>query len=169
MGKMGKYDPPLKAIKRWAREWRSGKPHFTVGEPGFPYLRRWYVLPRNRYFNIYLHQFLHDDDDRALHDHQWRFVSIILKGSYTEITKAGPCVRRRWSIAMRPADHAHQVVLMKYGALRMPLPCWTLLFTGPVVREWGFHCPAGWRHWTVFLNKGGYDDNNNSGTGVGCG
>lgn len=167
MGKMGKYDPPMKAIRRWAREWLGGKPHFIVGDPEQPYLKRWYILPRNRYFNIYLHQFLHDDDDRALHDHQWRFASFILVGSYTEKTLQGSTYRPKWSLAFRPAEHAHQVVLLK-NPQGKPIPCWTLLLTGPVVREWGFHCPQGWRHWTVFLDKGGYDNNNNSKTGVGC-
>lgn len=170
--RIGKYDPPLKAIRRWAREWRSGKPHFIVGEPAEPYLRRWYILPRNRYFNVYLHQFLRDDDDRALHDHQWRFVSVMLRGSYEEEVPGGldhhPMIARTApSVAIRPATHAHRVVLVKDRAGN-PLPCWTLLFTGPVVREWGFHCPKGWRQWTVFLDKGGYDGNNNSRTGRGC-
>lgn len=31
-----------------------------------------------------------------------------------------------------------------------PRPCWTLFITGPKVREWGFHCPKGWRHWRDF-------------------
>jgi hypothetical protein len=51
-----------------------------------PYLTRWHVLPRNKWFNIYLHRFLHGDDDRALHDHPWRSASLILEGRYTEHT-----------------------------------------------------------------------------------
>ena len=27
---------------------------------------------------------------------------------------------------------------------------WSLFITGPVIREWGFHCPNGWRHWKQF-------------------
>ena len=29
-------------------------------------------------------------------------------------------------------------------------PAWTLFVTGPKYREWGFHCPDGWRLWTDY-------------------
>jgi hypothetical protein len=57
-------------------------PDFVIGRAGRPYLRRWWVIPRNRWFNIYLQEILQDDDDRALHDHPWVNCSIILRGSY---------------------------------------------------------------------------------------
>lgn len=108
------------------------------------YLVRWWVIPRNRFFNIYLHHFLRSDDDRALHDHPWSNCSLLLKGSYTEhaidaggihqrtVLSAG-AVRMRWS-----GRFAHRVELHNG-------PCWTLFITGPVVRKWGFHCPQkGW-------------------------
>ena len=47
-----------------------------------PYLTRWHVLPRNKWFNIYLHRFIHGDDDRALHDHPWHSASLILDGRW---------------------------------------------------------------------------------------
>ena len=60
-------------------------PDFIIGpDKNKPYMRRWYVIPKNRFFNIYLHQFLCDDEDRALHDHPWWSMSIILKGGYKE-------------------------------------------------------------------------------------
>jgi len=34
------------------------KPDFVIGRAGAPYLERWWVIPRNRWFNIYLHHFL---------------------------------------------------------------------------------------------------------------
>lgn len=52
-----------------------------------PYLQRWHLIPRNRWFNIYLHIFVHGDDDRALHTHAWDSWSLILLGHYYEITK----------------------------------------------------------------------------------
>ncbi|HET6807233.1 MAG TPA: hypothetical protein VFH59_17490 [Frateuria sp.] len=61
-------------------------PDFLVGGQDNPYLKRWWVIPRNPLFNIYLHQFLRDDDDRALHDHPWPWCSIVLRGEYTEVT-----------------------------------------------------------------------------------
>lgn len=46
-------------------------PDFLVGGKENPYMKRWWLIPRNKWFNIYLHQFMRDDDDRALHDHPW--------------------------------------------------------------------------------------------------
>lgn len=38
--------------------------------------------------------------------------------------------------------------------------CWTLVFTGPNRRKWGFWCPRGWVEWREFLfnRKGICDD-----------
>lgn len=61
------------------------EPDFIVGGKDAPYLRRWWVIPRNRFFNIYLHNIIRDDDDHALHDHPWHWCSIHLRGAYYEI------------------------------------------------------------------------------------
>jgi hypothetical protein len=124
-------------------------PDFVIGREENPYLYRWYLLPRNRILNIYLHLFLRDDDDRALHCHPWANCSLLLKGSYTEhqIAPGGVHVRSvlnagdfriRWSGKL-----AHRIELHQG-------PCWTLFITGPKYREWGFHCVNGWRHWKDF-------------------
>ena len=57
-------------------------PDFQIGGSVNPYCNRWWVIPRNRWFNIYLHEFVRDDDDRALHDHPWWNISIVLRGGY---------------------------------------------------------------------------------------
>ena len=43
---------------------------FVIGPPERPYLLRWWIIQRNRFFNIYLHKFLRSDDDLALRT--WR-------------------------------------------------------------------------------------------------
>lgn len=142
-----------KGLWWWLRTWLSGKPHFVIGPR---YLLRWYVIPRNPWLNVYLHQFLHDDEDRALHDHPWWFVSWVLRGKYYEITPNN-FIRRDWlSLAFRPAEHAHRVVLEKRLADGLAIPCWTLVVTGSVTRDWGFWCPQGWRHWKEFTAKDDY-------------
>ena len=137
------------------------KPHKTIGDN---YLERWHIIPRNRFFNIYLHKFSGSDDDRALHDHPWWSVSFLLKGRLHEIYKAeivGFSFRvrkpiKRFRPVFRPASHAHRLELQSKAA-------WTLFITGPRVREWGFHCPKGWKHWSLMAdsqgnNIGGCDD-----------
>jgi hypothetical protein len=39
-------------------------PSFVVGGHVDPYLYRWYLIPRNKFLNIYLHKFLRSDDDQ---------------------------------------------------------------------------------------------------------
>lgn len=122
-------------------------PDFIIGPHDAPYLRRWWVIPRNRFFNIYLHQILKSDDDRALHDHPWVNVSILLRGSYREVTPRGEFVRKAGSLVFRRAKASHRLVVDSGKCV------WTLFVTGPVIREWGFHCPNGWRHWKQFVNE----------------
>lgn len=124
------------------------EPDMVIGEPDDPYMRRWWVIPRNRVFNVYFHHFRHSDDDRALHDHPWWNVSVLLAGRYVEhtIPAGGVNVRtpyRAGDIKARGVRSAHRIELTDG-------PCWTLFITGPVLRSWGFHCPQGWRHWRDF-------------------
>lgn len=126
---------------------------FTIGGDGDPYLRRWYVIPRNRFFNVYLHEFVRSDDDRALHDHPWWNCSVVLRGMYLEHLQDGRIVARREGrvVFRRPAT-AHRVELIESsladGSMRH---VWSLFLTGPRIREWGFHCPQGWVPWQKFV------------------
>jgi hypothetical protein len=142
----------------------SRPPDFVVGDSDPVYLRRWYVTGWSRYDrtapatslgqalrrglpNIYIHQFLASDDDRALHDHPWFNLSILLFGCYTEHTIAAGGVHRArrygaGALKLRRPGAAHRIEIE-----RMVL---TLFITGPKVRDWGFHCPAGWRPWQEF-------------------
>lgn len=154
-------------------------PNYEVGadEPAGAYLRRWYLIPRNRFFNVYLHNFLRSDDDRALHDHPWHWASLLLRGQYIEHTIAAGGVhhhhqRHAGSIKLCSPHAAHRVEVITAGSafapagMRIrscvglvdpaaPLPCWTLFITGPRVRDWGFHCPLqGWIPWQRFTRAG---------------
>lgn len=151
------------------------KPHFTIGTPDRPYLHRWYLTPWSsdrirravpawlekifRWLpNAYVHKIIRSDDDRALHDHPWLNVSVILAGGYTEVVPwsqaQGPLddhlarvhrVRRRpGSVVVRRSGHRHRLEVGER-------PCWTLFITGPKVREWGFYCKRGWVHWKRFV------------------
>lgn len=148
-------------MKNWLKTLLSGKPHFIIGGEDDPYLLRWYLLPRNRFFNLYLHKFMRDDDDRALHDHPWWFVSLMLKGNYRELTDAGIEIRTAPSVAYRTATHRHRIVLDRRcdGSL---VPCWTLVLTGAKKRLWGFYCPKGFVPWFDFVAQ---DDAGNVGRG----
>jgi hypothetical protein len=139
------------AVQRRIIWWALLRPSdFVIGGSQRPYLVRWWLIPRNRLFNVYVHLFLRSDDDRALHDHPWLFnASWLLKGAYVEhaIAAGGINVRTergKGAFKFRWGGAPHRVELHQ-GA------CWTLFITGPIVRRWGFHCPDhGWVPWEEF-------------------
>lgn len=122
-----------------------------------PYLKRWRLLPRNRWLNIYIHKFIASDDPRAQHDHPYANMSVILKGRYLEHRGPHRHMRRAFVPILRKASQPHRVELIDG-------PVWTLFITGPRVREWGFHCKSGWKHWRDFVDP---DDINKVGPGCG--
>ena len=141
----------------------SRKADFSIGPENDPYMLRWFAVPRNRFFNIYIHRILHDDDDRALHDHPWPSLSFMVDGEILEHHKAphGDWPRKRFLKAgqwvYRPSEFAHRLALKTETAT-------TVFMTGPRIREWGFHCPKGWVHWKDFVAK-----DNKGAVGRGCG
>jgi hypothetical protein len=134
----------LDDVAAWARALMQRRPDFIIGEPETPYMLRWWVVPRNEHQNVYLHQIVRDDDDRALHDHPWANTSLLLIGRYREITPDGTFVREAGSLVSRPAEAMHRLELIDGE------PCVSLFFTGPKTREWGFDCPNGWVPWQQF-------------------
>jgi hypothetical protein len=74
------------------------RPDQVIGQPNKPYLFRWWLFgasrTRDKYgrlrprrpfgYSVYLHCFLHPDDDRAHHDHPWNWWSFLLRGPYFE-------------------------------------------------------------------------------------
>jgi len=131
---------------------------FVIGPHENPYLLRWWIIPRNRWLNIYLHEFRTSDDDRALHDHPWINLSCVLKGKYLEWMPDGEWrICRPFRPVVRHADALHRVELIDGKHV------WSLFITGPVVREWGFACPKGWKHWKDFVSE--RDGGNERGAG----
>jgi hypothetical protein len=141
--------PPERRLtlrERLISKGQGRKPDFVITDealPDEPYMLRWYLIPRNRFLNIYLHKFLRSDTAEALHDHPWLFnISWILENEYTEVTVLPGGVNRRivyqeGAVKPRLGAAPHRVELHNG-------PVWTLFVTGPVFREWGFHCPKGW-------------------------
>lgn len=130
-----------------------------------PFLLRWFASPKNNFCNRYLHKFVRNDEDRALHDHPWWNLSILLRGQYIEHTIDPGGVHRRTvykagDVKLRPPWAAHRVELIDDPSevVTGKQPSWSLFVTGPVQRKWGFHCPTEWRTSHQFHVKGGCDD-----------
>lgn len=117
----------LASPQQWAAEQMARAPDFIIGDD---YLRRWWVVPRNRQFNVYLHEILHNDDDRALHDHPWDNVSFVIDGGYIEHNPAGRVGAQGWRRDYRRATDAHRLEIPEGGRAVSPF-C-----TGAIDREW---------------------------------
>lgn len=128
-------------VRAWTDRIMQRQPDVIIGDR---YLYRWHVVPRNRFFNVYLHRFI-GSDGPVLHDHPWRSLSYMVRGVLIEHDAKGqqqiPAGRWRY----RSAKYAHRLQLP--GLSRDVV---TLFITGPVCRVWGFNTPGGWRpHWEV--------------------
>ncbi|MBS7790263.1 hypothetical protein KTR66_09665 [Roseococcus sp. SDR] len=125
-------------------------PDKIIGGEADPYMRRWYILPRSADASCYLHEFLRSDEDRALHDHPYDSVGIILAGGYIEHTDtAAPQIRLPGDVIPRRATDRHRVQLFT-GPDGRPQPAWTLFATGARVRDWGFWCGETFVPWQTF-------------------
>lgn len=111
-----------------------------------PLLRRFVLFKSKTFGAIYLHQLIRSDAGNLLHDHPWSFISIILSSGYTEITKEGKKTHRPGAVLIRPANWQHRV--------EINIPAWTLVFTRPKTRNWGF-----WTTANKFIPWQNYDAN----------
>lgn len=108
------------------------------------YMRRWVI--GTPWFLVRLHHIMRSDNDRHFHDHPFSFVSFILRGGYVEYTphrsprRFGP-----GSVVRKKSTDLHFLKLL--GG-----PAWTLVFTTPYHREWGFQTEDGW------ISAAKYDD-----------
>lgn len=145
-------------VKKFIEHVTKREPDIYIGGKDNPYLIRWHVIPRNRFFNIYLHHFMRSDDDRALHTHPWINMSILLDNEYVEHLHDTIVRRTAGSIVFRKSGNIAHRIELTCG------PCWTLFLTGPRYQQWGFLCPQGFVHWRDFTSG---DDG--STVGKGCG
>lgn len=109
-----------------------------------------YRIIETKWFNIYIHYIAKSDEDEHMHDHPWDFISFILRGGYYEDS-----IQAFWqtkdtidkieyeSIVVcaleyikRQANIFHKITLIK--------PTWTLVFTGPRKRTWGYFVDHKW-------------------------
>jgi hypothetical protein len=144
------YSASIDDMQAWARGRMQAVPDFVIGDPENPYMRRWWVVPRNEWQNVYLHEILRSDDDRAGHDHPWSNTSVVIEGGYYEALydpwrpwiNMGQVWRGPGSVVIRKATDTHRLIVPEGGRAV------TLFITGAREREWGFWCPEGkgWVH-----------------------
>ena len=116
-----------------------------VGPLHDPIMYRYYVIPRNRFLNFYLH-YMRRSDVGDLHDHRMANITILLQGHYYEerfVSRpiAGqelPATHKSVVEPRRPlfrwASTPHRIVLGDDAKEKV----WSLFVGFPHVRNWGF-------------------------------
>ena len=121
---------------------------------GVTYLHRRFLLPRNRFLNIYLHKFISSDEADALHDHPWHSLSFLIRGVVIEHTENGLKVLIAPKIKFRPASYKHRLTVLGHPYK----PAISILFTANTIRNWGFWCKEGFVQWDIYHSQGGCQD-----------
>ena len=135
-----------------------------------PYLERWLlgvgVPGRSAWFTIRLHHFFRSDEDH-LHDHPFWFITLVLKGFYEDWVECPWCKLRHRIRSDCECGGSGQIVgtRMTPGKVRFRLALhqhrvvtdgvWTLVLSGPKVRDWGFYTPDGWLRQRAYFRKYG--------------
>src|SRR6185503_4875319 len=123
------------------REVMTREPDVSIGPEDQPYMLRWILFRNHLLGGLYLHLFLEDDDDRALHDHPWPSLSFVLAGEQREVysergwnpsDKSQHSARmiRAGDVIYRSPKFAHRIELRSETAM-------TLFFIGPHIKSWG--------------------------------
>jgi hypothetical protein len=105
------------------------------------YLTRWRVV-QTPWGGFYVHRYTGPDPRKTLHDHPWRFLSVVLRGGYVE---------RRLNPVTMQVNEAHTI--RRYNRVRANdahsivelhrTPTWTVLLVGRRLRTWGYLEPVG--------------------------
>lgn len=176
-------DRPVRWLHRLLLRRIAGrKPDDIIGGEENPYLIRWCLIAKNRWFNLYLHHTVRSDDDRALHDHRWWNVSLLLDGGYFEIVPRFPeawphnhetriVAREVGALVLRRPSAPHRLALWEDEVEGRERPSWSLFITGPRVREWGFWCFNTHRRTTAprWVHHEDFTDESGLRVGKGCG
>jgi hypothetical protein len=109
------------------------------------YITRLHFL-KTPWFAICLHWLSKPDPEPYDHDHPVTFLSIILRGYYTEQREGVIKGRRLFNWVRAGKGDKHTITHVAPGTL-------TVALMGPKTREWGFHTPQGWVHWKDYYTK----------------
>lgn len=144
--------------------------------------RYWFFSPKgllSRWMAARVHVIKRGDADRHLHDHPWSYVTLILDGSYTEVTHHDYHIRasnwrrnegnggrressmtlnkemKRWEVRIKYS--AGDVIRRKAGfAHRLEVEegksATTLFMMGNYQNKWGFFTPEGKVYWRDYLS-----------------
>lgn len=129
-------------VRPFQFRWRE-----PLGNLECPYARRTFL--NLGLFSIRLHEWYRSDDKRNMHDHPWHFATIVLRGSYVDVSATGRDRLTVGSVRFRKATHTHYVEAPETGAL-------TLIVTTHKLREWGFWVKGAFKRPLRYFSKYGH-------------
>lgn len=125
------------------------------------YITRLHLI-KTPWWAICLHWINKHDPEPFHHDHPVSFLSLILRGGYTDEVEhehlhdhcllQGSAVDRYFSLN----NWVHWIPATKYWrhTIRAVQPgTLTLCFMGRKTREWGFHTSTGWVYWKDYYER----------------
>lgn len=109
------------AIFKWVKTIRSksGRLHF-----------RRFAIFQTPWLSIYIHRIHDADRDPHLHSHPWPFWTMVLHGSYMELTESGMNWRKPWDAKSGDYNYFHKIHSITKG------PVTTILIAGCRRKEW---------------------------------
>lgn len=125
------------------------------------YMERNFLIPFDpeAKLNCRIHKILTSDDDRAMHDHPWPTMSVILEGGYWEIMpyeqSQDPAFdtqrfhrvwRNKGDVIRRKATDRHRLEVDPNVG-----PATTMFVMGEYENQWGFYTPEGKVYWKIYL------------------
>lgn len=122
-------------------------------DDGEIYLKR-YGIEHARIGGVFVHRMSAPDPGKDLHNHPWRFWSLILWGGYVEAVPWEPrpfhvnrMNIRRWGSWQRfDLTQRHRITHLRRRS------SWSLVIHGPHKRSWGFFTPDG------YVDRQDYDE-----------
>ena len=91
-----------------------------------------YAIIETSFFAVYIHKIYRPDADKHLHTHPWNFWTIVLSGSYKELTVNGSTVKAEGTVGSGDRSFVHKIEEIVRG------PITTLFITWGKSQPWGY-------------------------------
>lgn len=129
----------------------QAEPYSTIGPPDDIYMERVWLkkFTDTEPISVRLHNIRRSDDDRAMHDHPWENISVVLSGQMIEVvplsqdqpcmqdlTKYSQFIRKPGDIIARKATDRHRLIIPEGQSV------WTMFIMGDYQQHWGFYDPV---------------------------
>jgi hypothetical protein len=100
---------------------------------------RWRLL-QIPWFRVYIHKICLPDYDSDKHTHPWNFLSLILRGGYTqELSHKRYVTVKQFDVVQMSRHEGHRITLNES-------PTWTLVIAYGKYIDWGYLTTTGFMH-----------------------